>query len=71
MAAPALDAAGFPRPEGRRVIFLLDTTSPLERRLVEAWIERHRPADLDRARVESIPIPATRRSPRAGSEAAR
>jgi glycerol-3-phosphate O-acyltransferase len=61
MAAAALDAAGFPRPEGRRVIFLLETTSPLERRLVEAWIERHRPADLDRARVESIPIPATRR----------
>jgi glycerol-3-phosphate O-acyltransferase len=61
MAAPARDEAGFPRPEGRRVIFLLETTSPLERRLVEAWIERNRPADLERARVESIPIPATRR----------
>ncbi len=66
MAAPSpLDAAGadpgFPGSEGRRVIFLLDATSPLERRLLQAWIERNRPSDLDRSRLDAIPIPATRR----------
>ena len=52
------DAQLDPEPPAR-VSFLLDASSGLERRLLEAWIERHRPeADTD---FECIEIPPTRR----------
>jgi glycerol-3-phosphate O-acyltransferase len=42
-------------------VFLLDASSSLERRLLEAWIERHRPADVEPGDCTAIPILATRR----------
>jgi glycerol-3-phosphate O-acyltransferase len=41
-----------------RVVFLCDASSHLERRLLQAWVERHRPAGAD---CECIQIPPTRR----------
>jgi len=35
--------AGWPSANGRRVVLLLDATSGFERRILEAWIRRHRP----------------------------
>ena len=46
-AAPLTDPTGtasdWPRTDGRRVVFLLDASSPLERRLLEGWIRERRP----------------------------
>jgi glycerol-3-phosphate O-acyltransferase len=44
---------------GRRVVFLLDASSRLERRLLESWITRHRPPAP--AAVDLVPIPPSRR----------
>ncbi len=56
----AVDApTDWPGAAGRRVIFLLDASSRLERRLLEQWIEQHRPADA--RGVSAIPIPPSRR----------
>ncbi|MGH0029469.1 MAG: glycerol-3-phosphate 1-O-acyltransferase [Myxococcota bacterium] len=41
------------------VVFLIDASSRLERRIVEAWIERHRPDEA--TPFECIDIPPTRR----------
>jgi len=51
----------WPLLNGRRPAFLLDASSNLERRLLEAWIERRRPADLEPGDCSAIPILATRR----------
>src|SRR5262245_30644176 len=51
----------WPLANGRRVIFLLDASSGLEARLLEGWIERHRPAALGPGGCEAIRIPPTRR----------
>jgi glycerol-3-phosphate O-acyltransferase len=56
---PQLTAAGGTQT---RVVFLLDASSALERRLLTEWIERARPADADG--VETIDVPPTRRRPR-------
>ena len=45
----------------RRLVFLADASSPLERRLLASWIERNRPEGADPALCELIPIPASRR----------
>jgi glycerol-3-phosphate O-acyltransferase len=52
---------GWPLASGRRVVFLLDASSALEARLLEAWIARHRPAELGPGGCEAIRIPPTRR----------
>jgi glycerol-3-phosphate O-acyltransferase len=51
----------WPLANGRRIVFLLDAASALEARLLEAWIERHRPAELGPGGCEAIRIPPTRR----------
>jgi glycerol-3-phosphate O-acyltransferase len=51
----------WPASSGSRPVFLLDASSALERRLLEAWIERRRPADLPPGDCAAIPILATRR----------
>jgi len=51
---------------GRRVVFLLDASSPLERRLLERWIERARPAGTASAAYDVVAIPPSRRRRRAG-----
>jgi len=50
----------WPAQGGRRPIFLLDASSGLEARLLRAWIERNRPADVP-ADWDAIRIPPSRR----------
>ena len=54
--------------DGRRVIFLLDASSRLERRLLETWIARHRPPAP--AGVDVVAIPPSRRRRRGPVDAA-
>jgi len=51
----------WPGADGRRVVFLLDASSPLERRLLTEWIERNRPARPREDHVETILVPPSRR----------
>ncbi len=51
----------WPLANGRRVVFLLDASSELEARLLEAWIERHRPPELGPGGCEAVRIPPTHR----------
>jgi glycerol-3-phosphate O-acyltransferase len=51
---------GWPEAQGRRVVFLLDASSGVERRLLMEWIDRHRPDHLAARDVETIPIPPSR-----------
>ena len=53
-----LEEPAWPVEETRPVVFLIDASSNLERRLMEAWIDRNRPPG---AAVESMCIPASRR----------
>ncbi len=53
----------WPAADHRPVVFLTDTASPLEQRLLARWIEAARPAAA--AASEAIPIPSSRR-PRRG-----
>src|SRR4051812_6599263 len=71
MAAEGVELASdaqarWPNANGRRVVFLLDAASPLERRTLESWIDATRPPNVDRGKVEIIPIPPTRRRSRRG-----
>ncbi len=54
----------WPDLEGGRPLFLLDASSGLERRLLEGWIERHRP---EHAQADAVSIPPTRRRSRSAS----
>lgn len=51
---------GWPKTRGERVIFLLDASSGLERRLLEDWVARHRPEN-GKTQAECVPIPPSRR----------
>src|SRR5262245_18612986 len=55
----------WPAPDRRPVVFLTDTASPLEQRLLVRWIERNRPNGSAPAAWEAIAIPSSRR-PRRG-----
>jgi len=55
----------WPAADRRAVVFLTDAASPLERRLLERWIERNRPGEVAPGGWETIPIPSSRR-PRRG-----
>lgn len=58
---PALEAEpAWPVTNGRRVVFLLDASSRLERRLLEDWIVRQRPEPADAGPGEAIRIPPSR-----------
>ena len=48
-----------PSGEGRRVVFLIDAASALERRVLQAWIARQAAGGGNG--VEAIPIPPSRR----------
>ena len=54
------DEPDWPLLKSRRAVFLADVSSPLERRLIELWIERKRPAELAAA-CEVIEIRPSRR----------
>jgi glycerol-3-phosphate O-acyltransferase len=58
---PLHDEPDWPVSDERRPVFLLDASSSLERRLLEAWIERRRPAGVEPGDCAAIPILATRR----------
>lgn len=45
-----------------RVVFLLDASSAIERRLLLDWIERHRPPGADPAADQAASIPPSRRA---------
>jgi glycerol-3-phosphate O-acyltransferase len=56
---PPEGSAQWPESDGRAVVFLVDASSSLERRLIGRWIDEHRPASAD-YRVVSVP-PSRRR----------
>jgi glycerol-3-phosphate O-acyltransferase len=62
-AAPNSEPPGlsWPVPIGGRVLFLLDAASRLEERILHEWIDRERPDRHDRAAVETIVLPSSRR----------
>ncbi|MEM9177929.1 MAG: 1-acyl-sn-glycerol-3-phosphate acyltransferase, partial [Myxococcota bacterium] len=68
--APPSDGWGAPNPgwpdvgAGERVVFLVDASSRLERRMLLRWIEESRPEDVPPERVETVAIPASRRGRR-------
>ena len=45
-------------------LFVVEVSGPLERQLLDAWIERNRPGDVDRSEVQVARLPATRRRAR-------
>jgi len=51
----------WPELHGRRPAFLLDVSSGLEARVLQAWIERHTPDGVAESELDAIPILATRR----------
>jgi glycerol-3-phosphate O-acyltransferase len=58
---PTLDAAAWPAADGRRTVFLLDSSSGIERRFLEHWIERARPEGLAAPAYDVVDIPPSRR----------
>jgi glycerol-3-phosphate O-acyltransferase len=67
--SPAFESEpAWPATSGRRVVFLLDASSRVERRLLQDWIARQRPADA--AACEALRIPPSRRRQRRPSLAA-
>ena len=64
-AEPTPEEPRWPATDRRRVVFLLDASSPLERRHLERWIEAARPAGTDTATYDVVAIPASRRRGRA------
>ncbi len=57
----AHDEPDWPAADGRRIVFLIDAATELERRLLNEWITRHQPADCPPTAIEAIPIPPSRR----------
>ena len=58
---PASEEPAWPFVAGHRILFLLDASSRLERRLLEEWIEKNRPEGINPGACEEIPIPPSRR----------
>lgn len=59
-SSPAHSEPEWPDAKGRRIVFLIDAASPLEHRLLNEWIARHRPAGLGDNDVETVLIPPSR-----------
>src|SRR2546423_9226387 len=55
----------WPFVAGRRLIFLLDASSGIERRILRRWIETNRPESISPGSCELIDIPPSRRQRRA------
>lgn len=55
------DEPSWPEPAADCVVVIVDAASGLERKLIESWVERHKPAA---ATVELIDIPPSRRRKR-------
>jgi len=52
---------GWPASDGRRVVFLLDSATSIERTILKRWIQRNRPQDAGDTPAESIRIPCSRK----------
>ena len=68
LRAPLQGEPLWPVLDGRRPVFLLDASSGLEARILEAWIERNRPPSGRPGDCETIRLPPTRRPRRASLE---
>jgi glycerol-3-phosphate O-acyltransferase len=67
---PVRNGPEWPRVlPGERVVFLIDASSRLERRLLTQWIHETQPETFPTELVEIILIPASRRRRRAGANA--
>ncbi len=55
------NAPPWPENNGRRIVFLVDASSRVEQRLLDAWIQQARPAGLESNGCVAIPIPPSRR----------
>ena len=51
----------WPERGANRVLFLIDASSRLERRILEDWVHRRRPEGVAESDYERIPIPSSRR----------
>jgi len=61
LSKPLTREPDWPPSCGARTAFLLDASSSLERRLLEAWIERNRPESVTSDACDVIHVLATRR----------
>jgi glycerol-3-phosphate O-acyltransferase len=61
--SPTHDAA-WPAAGGRRTVFLLDSSSGIERRFLQDWIERARPEGVPSRGYDVVDIPPSRRQRR-------
>jgi glycerol-3-phosphate O-acyltransferase len=62
-----LDEPVWPVAEGHPLLFLVEASTRLERRILEDWIERRRPADLEPGAVQVVQLPPSRRRRRRGN----
>ncbi|HLY38892.1 MAG TPA: glycerol-3-phosphate 1-O-acyltransferase [Candidatus Binatia bacterium] len=60
-APPSADEPRWPAADGRRIVFLVDASSALERRVLERWIARARPDGVGAAACDVVAIPPSRR----------
>jgi glycerol-3-phosphate O-acyltransferase len=60
----AAGAEAWPFVAGKRLVFLLDASSSIERQILERWIEANRPEGIAPERCDKISIPASRRPSR-------
>ena len=59
--APLRDEPSWPALHGARPVFLLDASSALEARILEAWIRRNRPENVAADGFDAVAIPPSRR----------
>ncbi|MDJ0499227.1 MAG: glycerol-3-phosphate 1-O-acyltransferase [Acidimicrobiia bacterium] len=57
---PLVDEPGWPKQPGPYLV-LLETSGPLERRLLNSWIQRHKPSETQAGVVQVAYLPTTRR----------
>ncbi len=62
----ATAGALWPDSPDAPVVFLLDVNNAVERKLLERWIEEHRPAQIEPGDVHQVAIRPSRRRARAG-----
>ena len=55
------DATHWPTAGGRRIVFLLDANSAIERRYLTRWIERTRPEEIAKADYRVLHVLSSRR----------
>jgi glycerol-3-phosphate O-acyltransferase len=68
MRSPAkalrFEPGDWPASDGRRVVFLVETASRLERRALLSWIDEHRPEEVPEQAYDVVAVPCSRRTRR-------